>query len=120
MSLSLKSRLVGNVAVVDLLGRFELFDGEILRDAVRNLMETGTRQFVLNLSELTYINSVGLTELVSAYIKARNRGGDVRLVQPTERVSELLRITKLDTVFQTFADESAAIQSFAKIAARSS
>jgi anti-sigma B factor antagonist len=119
MSLSIQSRLVGNVAILDLSGRFSSLDGLILIDAVRTLIETGTRQFVLNLAELAYLDSFGLEQLISAYTATRNKGGDVKLVKPTERVGELLRMTKLDTVFEIVADESSAIQSVTKAAGKS-
>jgi anti-sigma B factor antagonist len=120
MSLSVQSRIVdNNAAVLALSGRFSALDGLILKDAVQSVLATGTHRCVFNLSELAYIDSFGLEQLLSACITTRDQGGDVRLVNPTERVRTLLQITRLDTVFQTFEDESTAIQSFAKTIGKS-
>jgi anti-sigma B factor antagonist len=110
MSVSIQSHVAGNVAVVRLCGHFSALDSTILRDVVRGLIEKGIRQIVFNLAELTYIDSFGLGQLVAAYTTVRSERGNVKLVKPNEWVRELLRITKLDTVFEILSNEPSAIQ----------
>lgn len=118
MQLRLNIRtLQDGIIVVDCAGRI-VFGEETaeLRDHVRPLLTTGTRM-VLNLADVTYIDSGGLGTLVSLYITAQNNGGSVKLSRLTQRVGDLLQITKLLTIFEVFPSEEEAVQSFRKGAA---
>src|SRR4030095_11870055 len=97
------TREVGAVPVVHISGRLTLLD-QTLRETVLHCMNAGSRQFVLKMSDVSYIDSCGLGELVSVCVSVRNSGGDVRLLAPSERVRQLLKITKLDSVFDILED----------------
>jgi anti-sigma B factor antagonist len=113
MSCSAVVRYTGNVAILDLSGRVVLGDGSgILRTAIRDLIDTGESRIVLNLKEVTYIDSSGLGEMVSAYATVRNSGGEVRLLNPPAKLDSLMQLTKLCTLFATFNDEATAVASF--------
>ena len=110
MSFSLSTRKVDGVIVVDMRGR--LFMGEavlLFRSTMRRFMEDGSRKFVLNLSEVSKIDSSGVGELITSYASLRNRQGDVKLLKLTKSIKDLLQVTKLLTVFDTFDDEAKAI-----------
>lgn len=114
MSVKLSVRQVGNVCVVDAVGRLTLGEGSsTFRDAVRDLVAQGNKKIVLNLGDVTYIDSSGIGELVSAFTTVTNQGGSFKLLSLTKRVQDLLQITKLYTVFEVFDDEAAAVASFA-------
>ena len=114
MSVKLTVRQVGDVTVVDAVGRLTLGEGSSLfRDAVRGLVAQGNKKIILNLGEVTYIDSSGIGELVSAFTTVTNQGGSFKLLSLTKRVQDLLQITKLYTVFEVFDDEAAAVGSFA-------
>jgi anti-sigma B factor antagonist len=85
-----------------------------LRDAVRDLLGKGSKQILLNLGDVTYIDSSGIGELVSAFTTVRNQGGDLKLLNLTKKVHDLLQITKLYTVFDVKDDEASAVASFAR------
>ncbi len=109
------NRQVGGVTVVDLSGRITLGEGSVvLRDTVRDLVAKGQKKILLNLGDVTYIDSSGIGELVSAFTTVRNQGGDLKLLKLTKKVHDLLQITKLYTVFDVKDDEAVAIQAFAK------
>jgi anti-sigma B factor antagonist len=109
----ISERHVGDVAIVDLNGRLVLGDGDhLLRDKVNSLVQQGHTQMVANLSEVGYIDSAGLGELVRCYTTVARRGGALKLAGLTKRVSDLLAITKLLTVFDSFDTEQEAIASF--------
>ncbi len=113
MSLSIASRNVADVTVVDLAGRITLGEGSgSLRSTVRNLLDTGVKKLLLNLADVTYIDSSGLGELVSAYTTAQGQGCTVKLLNVQEKVQDLLQITKLYTVFEAHTDEAEAVASF--------
>lgn len=113
MALTIASREVDGVSVLDLSGRITLGEGSvILRDAVRELLNKGTKAILLNLGEVDYIDSSGLGELVSAYSSAKNNGGEIKLLNLTRKVEDLMQITKLYTVFDIKDDEASAIGSF--------
>jgi anti-sigma B factor antagonist len=112
MSLNVKTRKVDSVIVVDLSGRLTI--GEpvlLLRETLRVQLNEGVRHFVLNLGEVSYIDSSGLGELVSAYTTIRNKQGDVKLLNLTAKAKDLLQMTKLLTVFDVYEDEAKAINS---------
>ncbi len=113
MSMKFKTREVDGVTILDLSGRITLGEGSgTLRDAVRDLVSKGSKKILLNLAEVDYIDSSGLGELVAAYTAVKNSGGDLKLVNLTKKVSDLLVITKLATVFDVKDDEAAAVASF--------
>ena len=114
MSMTFKTREVGGVTIVDLSGKITLGEGGVtLRDEVRKLVGEGQKKIVLNLAEVNYIDSSGLGELVSAYTAVKNAGGELKLLNLTSKVRDLLVITKLVTVFDVKDDEAAAVSSFA-------
>ncbi len=108
-------RTVEDVAIVDVTGRITLGDGSTaLREIIRKILDGGTNRILLNLHAVGYIDSSGLGELVGTYSSARNQGGQVKLVNPSKRVQDLLQMTRLAMVFDVQMDEASAIQSFAK------
>jgi anti-sigma B factor antagonist len=107
------TRNVDQITVVDLSGRITLGEGSVvLRDTVRNLVGQGNKKILLNLGDVNYIDSSGIGELVSAFTSVRNQGGELKLLNLTKKVHDLLQITKLYTVFDVKDDEAAAIKSF--------
>jgi len=106
-------REVGDVAIVDFSGKITLGEGSaVLRNTVRDLLENGHRKILLNLADVDYIDSSGIGELVSAYTAARNLRGEMKLLQLTRRVHDILQITRLFTVFDVQSDEGTAVRSF--------
>ena len=115
MSMKIKTRQVDGVTIMDCSGRITLGEGSVqLRDAVRDLLSKGSKQILLNLCDVTYIDSSGIGELVSAFTTVRNQGGDLKLLNLTKKVHDLLQITKLYTVFDVKDDEASAVASFAR------
>ncbi len=115
MSMKASTRQVDGITIVDLSGRITLGEGSVvLRDSVRDLLGKGEKRILLNLGDVTYIDSSGIGELVSAFTTVRNQGGDLKLLNLTKKVHDLLQITKLYTVFDVKDDETAAIQAFSK------
>jgi anti-sigma B factor antagonist len=115
VSLKLSTRQVDGITILDLSGRITLGEGSVqLRDAVRDLLSKGSKQILLNLGDVNYIDSSGIGELVSAYTTVRNQGGELKLLNLTKKVHDLLQITKLYTVFDVKDDEATAIASYAK------
>jgi len=107
------TRQVDGVSIMDCSGRITLGEGSVvLRDAVRELLSKGHKKILLNLGEVSYIDSSGIGELVSAYTTVRNQGGELKLLNLTKKVHDLLQITKLYTVFDVREDEANAIKSF--------
>ena len=115
MTMKTSTRQVDGVAIVDCSGRITLGEGSvILRDTVRELLSKGQKKILLNLGEVTYIDSSGIGELVSAFTTVKNSGGELKLLNLTKKVHDLLQITKLYTVFDVRDDEASAISSFTK------
>ncbi|MGI8771678.1 MAG: STAS domain-containing protein [Acidobacteriaceae bacterium] len=115
MSVKITTRQVDGVTVLDLNGRITLGEGSVtLRDMVRDLLSKGQKQILLNLGNVTYIDSSGIGELVSAFTTVKNQGGELKLLNLTRKVHDLLQITKLYTVFDVKDDEASAIGSFAR------
>ena len=113
MSVKINKREVGGITVVDLSGRLTLGDASAqLRGTLRELLDAGKKKIVLNLGQVNYIDSSGLGELVSGFTTVKNQGGQLKLANLTQKVNDLLTITKLYTVFEVHNDESAAVQSF--------
>ena len=114
MSMTLTTREVGGVTILDLSGKITLGEGGVtLREEVRKLVGEGQKKIVLNLAEVNYIDSSGLGELVSAYTAVKNAGGELKLLNLTSKVRDLFVITKLVTVFDVKDDEASAVSSFA-------
>src|SRR5437660_8303293 len=109
------TRQVDGVTIVDLSGRITLGEGSvILRDTVRELIGKSEKKILLNLGDVTYIDSSGIGELVSAFTTVRNQGGELKLLNLTKKVHDLLQITKLYTVFDVKDDEASAVKAFAR------
>jgi anti-sigma B factor antagonist len=104
---------VGDVSVVDVAGRITLGEGSsALRDTLREMVGKGQKKILLNLGEVSYIDSSGIGELVSGFTTVANSGGTLKLLNLNKRVKDLLQITKLYTVFDVHDDEAAAVRSF--------
>src|SRR5438093_13738549 len=115
MSLKSSTRQVDGITVLDLSGRITLGEGSvILRDVIREVLGKGEKKILLNLGDVTYIDSSGIGELVSAFTAVRKEGGELKLLNLTKKVHDLLQITKLYTVFDVKDDESAAVKAFGK------
>jgi anti-sigma B factor antagonist len=104
---------VGDVAVIDFSGKITLGEGSsVVRKMVRELVEAGRKKILLDLSDVDYIDSSGIGEMVAAYTAVRSADGELKLVHLTRRVHDILQITRLFTVFDVQADEAAAMRSF--------
>lgn len=115
MTMKASSRRVDGVTILDLSGRITLGEGSVvLRDQIRDLLGKGEKKLLLNLGDVTYIDSSGIGELVSAFTTVRNQGGELKLLNLTKKVHDLLQITKLYTVFDVKDDETSAVKAFAK------
>ena len=113
MSVKLTSRQVGDVTVIDAAGRITLGEGaSAFRDMIRDLANKGHKKLLLNLSDVSYIDSSGIGELVSGFTTITNGGGQLKLVGLSKRIKDLLQITKLYTVFDVYDDEAQAVRSF--------
>jgi len=115
VSMKSSTRQVDGVTIVDLSGRITLGEGSVvLRDTVKDLLGKGQKKILLNLGDVSYIDSSGIGELVSAFTSVRNQGGELKLLHLTKKVHDLLQITKLYTVFDVKDDEAGAITAFGK------
>lgn len=114
MSMKASTRQVDGVTIVDLSGRITLGEGSVvLRDTIKDLLSKGQKKILLNLGDVSYIDSSGIGELVSAFTSVRNQGGELKLLHLTKKVHDLLQITKLYTVFDVKDDEAQAVGAFA-------
>ena len=112
MAMKVRMRHVGGITVVDLGGRLTCGDdGEVVRDLLRDLFTSGEKHVLLNMHDLIFIDSFGIGELVWGLTSIRNRGGELKLFNVNNWVQKTLNITKLDTVFDVYPDEDAAIAS---------
>jgi anti-sigma B factor antagonist len=111
----LSERVVGDVVVVQVSGEITLGKGgdAALKDRIRGLIDRGHRRLVVDLAEVTFLDSAGLGELVQAYATTKNKGGALKLARPPKRIRDLLTITKLVTVFECYDREEDAVASFA-------
>ena len=110
MSMKVATRQVDGVTILDLSGRITLGEGSVtLRDAVHDVLAKGSKKILLNLDEISYIDSSGIGELVSGFTSVRNAGGELKLLNLTKKVHDLLQITKLYTVFDIWDNEASAI-----------
>lgn len=106
-------RQVGNVTIIDLSGRITLGEeSAVLRNLVRDAVTRGHKNILLNLADVSYIDSAGIGQLVSCFTSLRNQGGELKLMHLTKRVIDVLQITKLYTVFDIKDDESSAVAAF--------
>ncbi len=113
MSVKMSIRQVGDVTVIDAAGRITLGEGSsAFRDTVKDLVSKGNKKILLNLADISYIDSSGIGEMVSGFTSVSNAGGQLKLLNLTKRVQDLLQITKLYTVFEVFDDEAQALSSF--------
>ena len=112
-SMKMTTRQIDGITILDLSGRIVLGEGSVeLRDAVKELLSKGQKHILLNLGDVNYIDSSGIGELVSAFTTVKNQGGDLKLLNLTKKVHDLLQITKLYTVFDVKDDEATAIAAF--------
>ena len=113
MALTIASRESDGVTVLDLSGRITLGEGSVqLREAIRDLISKGMKSILLNLGDVSYIDSSGLGELVGAYTTAKNQGANLKLLNLSKKVKDVLQLTKLYTVFDVYEDEASAIASY--------
>src|ERR1700716_1084627 len=111
--MQIEERTIGDVVVLDVKGRVMLGEGdELLKDKVNSLLNQGRKKIVLNLAEVPYIDSAGLGEVVRTYTTVSKQGGSLKLLSLTKRITDLLSITKLLTVFETYETENEAVRSF--------
>lgn len=112
----LEERMVGDVAVVTVTGEITLNKGGdvALRDKVRSLLQQGYTKLVVDLGNVSFVDSAGLGELVQAYATTKNKNGVLKLARTTKRLKDLLTVTKLVTVFDSYDSEAEAVASFAK------
>ena len=111
--LNISERQAGDVTILDMSGKITIGEGSIaLRSAIRRLLEESKKKILLNLGDVNYIDSSGIGELVRAFTTVRKGGGDLKLLNLTKKVHDLLQITKLYTVFDVKDDEAAAVKSF--------
>ncbi|HSB07902.1 MAG TPA: STAS domain-containing protein [Blastocatellia bacterium] len=111
--MEIKERVVGGVSILDLSGKVVLGEGDLqVKERIKDLLADGQQKILLNLAEVNYIDSAGLGSLISSYTTARRGGGNLKLVNLTKRIQDLLAITKLITVFETFDSEPEALASF--------
>jgi anti-sigma B factor antagonist len=113
MSMKVAIRQVDGVTILDLSGRITLGEGSItLRDSIHEVLAKGSKKILLNLGDTSYIDSSGIGELVSAFTSVKNAGGELKLLNLTKKVHDLLQITKLYTVFDIWDNEASAIGAF--------
>jgi anti-sigma B factor antagonist len=111
--MQIEERVVDDVTILDLKGKITLGDGdEVLRDRINSLALQNRLRVILNLEDVPYIDSAGLGVIVRTYTTISRQGGQLKLVNLTKRITDLLSITKLLTVFETFDTEAEALQSF--------
>ena len=106
-------RKIGHVSVVDLSGKITIGEGDVvLRERVQELLDADEKSVLLNLEKVGYMDSAGIGELVACFKRAKEKGGVVKLLNPSGKVYDLLQLTKLEEVFDTFRDEKEALVSF--------
>ena len=111
--MQIEERVVNNVTILDLKGKITLGEGdEVLKDKINSLLASGKKKLLLNLESVPYIDSAGLGEVVRTYTTVSRQGGSLKLLNLTKRIEDLLSITKLLTVFDTFDSEAEAIKSY--------
>lgn len=118
MGIKTSTRQIGSVVIIDTIGELRLGEGtDVVRTVVRQLLDQGYRNILLNLRDVRHIDSAGVGELMSCYTSTRNLGGHLKLMYLSKNVHNLLQLTKLYTIFEVSDDEAAAVASFGKVAA---
>lgn len=112
MSITIAPRIINGIVVLDMAGRLDLKGAGIYSDNILGLLFQGKERVVLNLEKVCYIDSSGVGQLVASFKRIRNRGGQLKLLDPSKQVRDVLRRTKLDTAFEVFQVEADAIRSF--------
>ena len=111
--LNINERQAGDVTVLDMSGKITIGEGSVaLRNAIRRLIEEGKKKILLNLSQVSYVDSSGIGEFVASFTAIGREGGQLKLLNLTQKIQDLLAITKLLTVFDTYDDESSTLNSF--------
>jgi anti-sigma B factor antagonist len=111
--INIAERQAGDVTILDLSGKVTIGEGSVaLRNAIRKVLGEGKNKIILNLGDVSYIDSSGIGELVSSFTAVKKEGGTLKLLNLTQKIQDLLAITKLLTVFDTFDDEASALSSF--------
>ena len=106
-------RKIGHVSVVDLSGKITIGEGDVvLRERVQELLDADEKSVLLNLEKVGYMDSAGIGELVACFKRAKEKGGVVKLLNPSGKVYDLLQLTKLEEVFETYRDEKEALVAF--------
>ncbi|MFZ0426988.1 MAG: STAS domain-containing protein [Acidobacteriota bacterium] len=109
----IETRTVNDVTILDIHGKITIGEGSAeIRNRVRDLLQAGRKKILLNLGDVSYVDSSGIGELVSSFTTVTNQGGQLKLLSLTKKLRELLAITKLLTVFDTYDDEGKAVASF--------
>jgi anti-sigma B factor antagonist len=113
VSIKISTRLVKNVLIVDTIGELRLGEGtDVVRDLIRDQLQQGYKNILLNLRDVRHIDSAGVGELMSCYTSVRNQGGQLKLMNLSKNVRNLLQITKLYTIFEVVDDEETAVASY--------
>jgi anti-sigma B factor antagonist len=116
-SLITNQRQFGSITIVDLRGSIDLGEASLtLRRTIRDLVESARTKIILNLSQVNYMDSAGVGELAGAYVPVKSKGGELKFLNPTKKVHDMLKITQLDKVFEVYIDEQSAIRSFSESA----
>ena len=111
--LNIKERQAGDVIILDMDGKITIGEGSVaVRSAIRRLLEEGKKKILLNLAGVGYVDSSGIGELVSSFTTINREGGQLKLLNLTQKIQDLLAITKLLTVFDVYEDEASALNSF--------
>ncbi|HVF28105.1 MAG TPA: STAS domain-containing protein [Pyrinomonadaceae bacterium] len=111
--LNIRERHAGDVTVIDMEGKITIGEGSVaVRGAIRRLLEEGKKKILLNLAGVSYVDSSGIGELVSSFTTINREGGQLKLLNLTQKIQDLLAITKLLTVFDVYEDEATALNSF--------
>lgn len=116
-SLITNQRQFGSITIVDLRGSIDLGEASLtLRRTIRDLVESARTKIILNLSQVNSMDSAGVGELAGAYVPVKSKGGELKFLNPTKKVHDMLKITQLDRVFEVYIDEQTAIRSFSESA----
>lgn len=111
--MQIEERPSGDVMILDVKGKLTIGDGdELLKDKINSLIQQGHKKLILNLEGVPYVDSAGLGEIVRTYTTVSRQGGNMKLLNLTKRIEDLLSITKLLTVFDTYENEDEALKSF--------
>lgn len=110
-------RQLGSITILDLRGNIDLGEASlVLRRAIRDLVDSGRTKIILNFSQVNSMDSAGVGELAGAYVPVKSKGGELKFLNPTKKVHDMLKITQLDKVFEVYIDEQTAVRSFPEAA----